>query len=43
MSEANKEKALHKLNVMIMKVGYPDKWKDMSYLKLTAHLTSKTR
>ncbi len=34
MSAATKEKALHKLNVMIMKVGYPDKWKDMSNLKV---------
>ncbi len=34
MSAATKEKALHKLNTMIMKVGYPDKWKDMSALKV---------
>ncbi len=34
MSPATKEKALHKLSVMIMKVGYPDKWKDMSALKI---------
>ena len=34
MSPATKEKALHKLDVMIMKVGYPDKWKDMSSLKV---------
>jgi putative endopeptidase len=34
MSAPTKEKALHKLNVMIMKVGYPDKWKDMSALKI---------
>ena len=32
MTEPTKEKALHKLDVMIMKVGYPDKWKDMSSL-----------
>lgn len=30
MSEATKEKALHKLSKVVMKVGYPDKWKDMS-------------
>ncbi|HTB05998.1 MAG TPA: M13 family metallopeptidase [Bacteroidia bacterium] len=34
MSPGTKEKALHKLDVMIMKVGYPDKWKDMSSLKV---------
>ncbi len=34
MSAATKEKALNKLNVMVMKVGYPDKWKDMSALKI---------
>ncbi len=34
MSAATKEKALHKLSVMIMKVGYPDKWKDLSSLKV---------
>ena len=32
MTEPTKEKALHKPDVMIMKVGYPDKWKDMSSL-----------
>ncbi len=30
MSEATKVKALAKLNSIIMKVGYPDKWKDLS-------------
>jgi len=34
MSAPTKEKALRKLNTMIMKVGYPDKWKDMSSLKV---------
>ncbi len=34
MSPATKVKALHKLDVMIMKVGYPDKWKDMSALHI---------
>ena len=28
MSEATKKKAIEKLNAVIMKVGYPDKWKD---------------
>jgi putative endopeptidase len=32
MTEGTKKKALHKLDVMIMKVGYPDKWKDLSAL-----------
>jgi len=30
MSAATKEKALYKLSKIVMKVGYPDKWKDMS-------------
>lgn len=34
MSEATKEKALKKLSSMIMKVGYPDKWKDLSSLEV---------
>lgn len=34
MSEATKEKALKKLGTMVMKVGYPDKWKDMSALTI---------
>ncbi len=34
MSEATKEKALEKLNTMTKKVGYPDKWKDYSTLKV---------
>jgi len=32
MSEATKVKALKKLDKIIMKVGYPDKWKDLSSL-----------
>jgi putative endopeptidase len=32
MSEETKQKALKKLNSIIMKVGYPDKWKDLSSL-----------
>lgn len=34
MSGATKEKALRKLNSVIMKVGYPDKWKDLSSLQV---------
>ncbi|MBB3187030.1 M13 family metallopeptidase [Microbacter margulisiae] len=34
MTPDTKTKALHKLDVMIMKVGYPDKWKDMSALQI---------
>jgi putative endopeptidase len=34
MSAATKEKALQKLNSVIMKVGYPDKWKDLSHLEV---------
>jgi len=34
MSEATKEKALAKLKSIIMKVGYPDKWKDLSSMTI---------
>ncbi|MGX7668422.1 M13 family metallopeptidase [Flavobacterium pedocola] len=34
MSEATKKKALSKLSKIVMKVGYPDKWKDMSALTI---------
>ena len=34
MSAATKEKAHQKLQSMIMKVGYPDKWKDLSSMKI---------
>ncbi len=34
MSEATKEKSLRKLDAIIMKVGYPDKWKDMSSMSV---------
>lgn len=30
MSESTKKKALDKLSKIVMKVGYPDKWKDLS-------------
>jgi putative endopeptidase len=35
MSETTKEKALNKLSKMIMKVGNPDKWKDLSSMKIS--------
>jgi len=35
MSEATKEKALDKLQKMTMKVGYPDKWKDLSSVEIS--------
>ncbi|MBN8697730.1 MAG: M13 family metallopeptidase [Bacteroidetes bacterium] len=35
MSDVTKEKALSKLKKLNMKVGYPDKWKDMSALELS--------
>ncbi len=34
MSEATKKKAIEKLNAVIMKVGYPDKWKDLSSMQI---------
>ncbi|HEX7584331.1 MAG TPA: M13 family metallopeptidase, partial [Prolixibacteraceae bacterium] len=34
MSSPTKEKALKKLGSMIMKVGYPDKWKDLSSMEI---------
>jgi putative endopeptidase len=34
MSNATKTKALNKLNGVILKVGYPDKWKDLSTLQI---------
>lgn len=36
MSPQTKQKALTKLNAVIMKVGYPDKWKDMSTLHISS-------
>ncbi len=35
MSAPTKEKALSKLNKINMKVGYPDKWKDLSALQIS--------
>lgn len=34
MSEPTKKKALYKLSKIVMKVGYPDKWKDMSSVSI---------
>ena len=34
MSEPTKVKALKKLDAVIMKVGYPDKWKDLSGMEI---------
>lgn len=34
MSDSTKTKALNKLSKIIMKVGYPDKWKDLSALQI---------
>lgn len=34
MSETTKKKALNKLSTVIMKVGYPDKWKDLSKVEI---------
>jgi putative endopeptidase len=35
MSAATKEKALHKLSGLVLKMGYPDKWRDHSKLEIT--------
>ncbi|MXV51579.1 M13 family peptidase [Pedobacter sp. HMF7647] len=35
MSQATKEKAIYKLSKVNAKVGYPDKWKDYSSLKIS--------
>jgi putative endopeptidase len=35
MSEATKKEALKKLNAFVVKIGYPDKWKDYSALTIT--------
>jgi putative endopeptidase len=34
MSDSTKQKALHKLQTMKKKVGYPDKWKDFSKMQI---------
>ena len=35
MSDSTKQKALNKLQALIPKIGYPDKWRDYSSLKIT--------
>ena len=42
MSEATKQKALFKLSKIVMKVGYPDKWKDLTSIdiKRNTYLTN---
>ncbi len=35
MGEATKQKAMKKLDTLVSKVGYPDKWRDYSALKVT--------
>lgn len=39
MSEATKQAALDKLNSFYVKIGYPDKWKDMSGLTIDPKLS----
>jgi putative endopeptidase len=34
MTDSTKQKAIHKLMAITKKVGYPDKWKDLSTLKI---------
>ena len=34
MSDTTKQKALNKLSKIVMKLGYPDKWKDVSQLSI---------
>lgn len=35
MTDSTKQKAYHKLETMTKKVGYPDKWKDLSGIKIS--------
>jgi len=39
MSEETKEKAIDKLNAMIVKIGYPDTWRDYSSLEIDPSLS----
>ncbi len=41
MSNETKEKALSKLNSIVVKVGYPDEWKDYSTMTITADSYAK--
>ena len=38
MSDSTKKKALYKLNNIVVKIGYPDKWKDYSKLNFKSNL-----
>lgn len=38
MSESTKQKALYKLSTIVVKIGYPDKWKDYSTLNFNSTL-----
>ena len=37
MSNSTKQKALIKLNAILKKIGYPDKWKDYSTLAIVSN------
>jgi putative endopeptidase len=41
MSDSTKQKALYKLSKITMKMGYPDKWKDMSNLTIDRNSYAK--
>ncbi len=38
MSDSTKMKALYKLSTIVVKIGYPDKWKDYSKLDMNSNL-----
>jgi putative endopeptidase len=38
MSDSTKQKALYKLSTIVVKIGYPDKWKDYSKLNFNSTL-----
>jgi putative endopeptidase len=38
MSDSTKMKALYKLSTIVVKIGYPDKWKDYSKLEMNSNL-----
>ena len=37
MSKATKEKAIKKIETMNIKIGYPNKWKDYSFIKIASY------
>jgi putative endopeptidase len=39
LTNSTKEKALLKLSKFVVKIGYPDKWKDFSSLELTEDMS----